>query len=277
MLGGGVNSKSIKKRGTQMRRNGTIFIVIFSVATSVLGCSTITKNTTLTANRTTRIIIGADSITLNCDGHTITGSGTGSGNGIKLVSRTGVTIRNCTVTNFDDGIQINQSNNNTFENNLTHHNIQEGFDIEDANTNNFVENTSRDNGRDGFDVGTSSSNTFTGNVATGNGTSGSGGNGIELDFSASNILTANTVNNNALNGFSLDSSSGNTFEGNTADNNTERGFQIETSNNGSFRNNHATGNANEDARQDGFSTGNAFCGNTFGTIDNIPVGYNNPC
>ena len=72
-----------------MKQNGKLFLVVLSVAMSVLGCvNTLTTNTTLTSDYNGRIIIGADGITLNCDGHVITGSG--SDNGIKLVSRTGV-------------------------------------------------------------------------------------------------------------------------------------------------------------------------------------------
>ena len=261
-----------------MKQNGKLFLVILFAAMSVLGCNhtmTIKKNTTLTSDYNGTIIIGADGITLNGNGYVIYGKG--SGNGIKLVSRTGVTIENCTVTNFDDGIQINESHNNTFTNNEAHNNIQEGFDIEGSNLNNFIQNTSRDNGRDGFDIGDSNNNVFTENVATQNGTSGDGGNGFELDNCSDNTFTSNTANNNALHGFSLDASPGNTFEGNTANNNTRRGFQIETSNNNIFRNNNASGNIIEDARQDNNSIGNEFCGNDFGTTDNIPADFDNPC
>jgi parallel beta-helix repeat protein len=90
----------------------------------------ITRNTTLTADvgpcPTTGIIIGADNITLNLNGHTISGSpGPGNGNaaGIRLPFRSGVTItglpgnsgKTGTVTGFDAGVLINGGSNNTVE------------------------------------------------------------------------------------------------------------------------------------------------------------------
>ena len=47
---------------------------------------------------------GADGITLDCAGHSIIGPG--SGNGIYLRDRTGVTVRNCHVSNFEIGIKL---------------------------------------------------------------------------------------------------------------------------------------------------------------------------
>lgn len=75
-----------------------------------------------------------------------------NGNGIKLVSRIGVTIENCVISNFDDGIQVNNSDSNVFRNNETRENINEGFDIENSHQNTFEENNSNTNGRDGFDM-----------------------------------------------------------------------------------------------------------------------------
>jgi parallel beta-helix repeat protein len=50
---------------------------------------------------------GADAITINLNGHTITGAG--SGVGIDLAGRTGVRISNGTITNFTVGIRITAS------------------------------------------------------------------------------------------------------------------------------------------------------------------------
>ncbi|HEV2126070.1 MAG TPA: right-handed parallel beta-helix repeat-containing protein, partial [Chloroflexota bacterium] len=92
---------------------------------------TITKNTTLFADvgpcAGNGIIIGADNITLNLNGHTISGStGPADGNaaGVRLPNRTGVTVtglpgasgKKGTITGFDVGVFINRGSGNTIEN-----------------------------------------------------------------------------------------------------------------------------------------------------------------
>ncbi len=97
-----------------------------------IGCGeVITKSTTLTADvgpcPGNGIIIGADNIRLNLNGHTVSGTpGPGSGNdaGIRLPKRTGVRItgqpgssgRKGTVTGFDAGVVVNGGSGNTVEN-----------------------------------------------------------------------------------------------------------------------------------------------------------------
>jgi hypothetical protein len=48
--------------------------------------------------------IGEDNITLDCDGHKVTGTGSGGGVGIRVLFRSGVTVRNCDVSGFSAGI-----------------------------------------------------------------------------------------------------------------------------------------------------------------------------
>ncbi len=97
-----------------------------------LGCGTvITRSTTLTADigpcAGNGVIVGADGIMLDLNGHTISGfAGPGSGNdaGIRLPNRTGVRItgqpgssgRRGTVTGFDAGVVVNGGSGNTVEN-----------------------------------------------------------------------------------------------------------------------------------------------------------------
>lgn len=99
----------------------------------------ITQTTTLTADvgpcaGTAGIIIGADNIMLNLNGHTVFGvPGPGSGNdgGIRLPFRTGVRItgqpgnsgRTGTVTGFDAGVVINGGSGNLVENLVARDNI----------------------------------------------------------------------------------------------------------------------------------------------------------
>jgi parallel beta-helix repeat protein len=98
----------------------------------------ITRNTTLVADigpcPADGIIIGANNIRLNLNGHTVSGApGPGSGNdaGIRLPFRTGVTItgrpgnsgHTGTVTGFDAGVFLNGGSANTIENLVVSDNI----------------------------------------------------------------------------------------------------------------------------------------------------------
>jgi parallel beta-helix repeat protein len=73
-----------------------------------ISCNSITNDTVLTSSVTcstgSGITIAANNVTLNCNGNSI--SGTGIGAGIKVVGQEGVIIRNCNVTNFYYGIQL---------------------------------------------------------------------------------------------------------------------------------------------------------------------------
>jgi parallel beta-helix repeat protein len=103
----------------------------------------ITKSTTLVADigpcPADGIIIGADNIRLNLNGHTISGTpGPGDGNaaGIRLPFRTGVTItghpgnsgKKGTVSGFDGGVFINGGSGNTIENLVLSDNLGPGGD-----------------------------------------------------------------------------------------------------------------------------------------------------
>ncbi len=111
---------------------------------------TITKNTTLVADvgpcPGDGIIIGADNITLNLNGHTVSGTpgpGDGFAAGIRLEDRTGVTVtglpgksgRKGTVTGFDGGIAVYRGSGNTIQNLEVRDNIgpdREGTELGDG-------------------------------------------------------------------------------------------------------------------------------------------------
>jgi len=175
---------------------------VFALATLLLPVygatcpSPITTTTTLTADCTSSIEITADNVTLDCNQHTITGSG--SSNGINLVSRSGVTVKNCNVTGFSVGIKLDASNGNT-----------------------LTGNTANSNNSDGIVLFSSNGNTLTGNTANSNTL-----HGIFLSFSNDNTLTGNTASNNNR-GIFLSVSSGNTFRDNTTEANQD-GFSVVT-------------------------------------------------
>ncbi len=158
-----------------------VSVLIVSVA-AVMGHSqlmaqtVITTNTTLSADHVGGIVIGAHGVVLDCNGHRISG-GTA---GITLNVKTGVTVKNCTVTNSVNGIVLSSSSGNTFE----------------ANT---VESNAA-----GFHLIGSAGNTFKGNTASRNQQFG-----FRLEaFSTGNNLRENTIANNAR-GVEIVGSSGN--------------------------------------------------------------------
>jgi hypothetical protein len=80
-------------------------------------CGTILSNTVLSSNQSspgTCYTIGADSITLDCAGFWILG--TGAGDGVLVKTRQDVTIKNCNIQNFVNGINITDSNRTNMSN-----------------------------------------------------------------------------------------------------------------------------------------------------------------
>ncbi len=73
-----------------------------------------TKTCTLTSDVGETIEIGGSGITLDGNGHSITGVGTGSG--VFIGGQAGVVIKNLTVSHFSDGIELFGSQNTLIEN-----------------------------------------------------------------------------------------------------------------------------------------------------------------
>jgi len=91
---------------------------------AVLSCGqTITQNTVLENDvgpcapgaGVNGIIVGADNITLDLNGHSVSGTSNliNDGAGIYLFRRTGVTVKNGTVRNFDCGVAVEGGSGNT--------------------------------------------------------------------------------------------------------------------------------------------------------------------
>lgn len=94
-----------------------------------LSCGqTITQSTTLDSDigpcTNHGIIIGADSITLDLNGHRIFGTpASGDRAGVYLLNRSAVVVRNGEVTNFDIGVAIEGGSRNLVSNVFAHDNI----------------------------------------------------------------------------------------------------------------------------------------------------------
>ncbi len=132
---------------------------------------------------------GASGSTLDCQHHSITGTSR-SGNGITLEGVSGVTVRDCNVANFWNGIYLLSSINN-----------------------NLTGNTANSNGYYGVELWVSDNNSLTGNNVSSNTY------GIELYYSDNNRLTGNIATSNTY-GISLALSDSNDFTGNSATGNS---------------------------------------------------------
>lgn len=268
---------------------GSILMCVLFFVGGSLGGTTgtlmLTTNRTLTEDHTGNIIIGANLIALNCNGHSVRGpmeQAQLNGIGIQLSSIVGVTVANCRVTNFLKGIVLQGSRNNTFLMNEVSNNAEEGFELEGSDVNIFITNRANQNGRDSFDLDVSRGNIF----LEENEANENGFNGFELDRSSNNVFVGNIANLNGKiderSGFSLDNSMENFFRQNTANSNRRNGFRIALSSDNTFIANVATGNVGREpgpvvepanCRQIGMSVRNQFLENQF----SIPAPAPNQC
>ena len=89
----------------------------------------VTLSSNIHADEGTAIVIGADGITLDCDGHSITGAGDNIG--IEIIDHSNVTVSNCVLEGFEKAVYIastdglnedNQATGNSITNNLIKNN-----------------------------------------------------------------------------------------------------------------------------------------------------------
>ena len=234
------------------------------------------------------LIIFADNITLNCHGHELIGEP--NNDGIFLADRTGVTVRNCTITGFLDGIQLIRSNGNSLITNTIVGSDNNGIDFEDDNNDNLVKGNrivAAGNDAINFDVG-ATGNTIvtnvldgavsfedgidfdgpgvTANTVRGNVISGFGDSGIELEEgNDGNLITENRSIGNFTGILVL--SNGNTIERNTTNENFDDGIWVQGDDNTIDRN---RGRLNEFNGLEVSGTGNTVSRNTFD--DNFEFG-----
>lgn len=179
------------------------------------------------------IVIGADNITFDLNGHRIFGTGGANDKaGVSLKGRTGVTVKNGTVTDFDIGVAIEGGSANTVSGITARHNIGggggiggDGIAILSSTANRVLGNKTVDNGPySGIGVysrvdgdhprtttGVSRNNLVDGNSVQGNIISrdrttplGTDNDGIRVENDgASNTFSNNLVLNNGLDGVSL--------------------------------------------------------------------------
>ncbi len=188
---------------------------VFSDGTLVL-----TTDTRLTKEHHGDIVIDADGVTLDCDNHAVLGAGHHAG--IFVQQRSHVTIRNCPVLGFRNGILVDQSSRIVLEANHSRENDW-GFWISASDHVQVLGSMASGNLNDGFRLGGVSDSHLSENVAGSNGE-----HGFNLDGSHRNHLVGNTAEDNNTYGFMLLGSNSNVLEDNHAQHN-ESGFVVEDS------------------------------------------------
>jgi len=181
------------------------------------------------------LVIGADGVTLDLNGHTISygandhafsgvdnnggydavtvldGRVQGYGNGVLLSNAADRNVvRGVTVTDTNLGIYLSGSNGELDRNTATGNNGS-GIALGYATHDTVVSNVVTGNGFEGIELRTSSDNVLLGNLVTGNGFSRQPENGQEgitvLVSSARNLLEKNVVSGSATDGILVDASS----------------------------------------------------------------------
>lgn len=254
-----------------MRRLGLLPVVAGAVllalssssALASSGTLIITSDTTLTEDHFGSVVIAADNVTLDCAGFRIAGPGE-SGNGVTFPGTNAATVKNCTVTGFDGGFNI-QGSDNVLTNNRVVDIAGNGFIIGTPPGGVAVEgNTLRQNvtrgGVHGFWLVDTSGNRLRTNTATGsdvgiqvNGSGGwnelrgnlvtDNGFGILLYNTSGNVLFENRAAANEV-GFVVARSTHNVLVSNTATGNIEIGFWLSGASRNLVTGNIATGNGN---------------------------------
>jgi parallel beta-helix repeat protein len=184
---------------------------------------------TLTDNINGSIVVERDNIVIDGNGHTIQGTGTGTG--IDLSGRSNVTIKNMEIQEFGEGIRMLDSSNNS-----------------------IIENNFWDDGDRGIWLYGSSNNNISRNDVTNN------EHGIWLEYSSNdNSIIGNNVTANTYDGILLDYSSDNNdiFENNAEKN--FPGIMIDHSSNNSIAGNNVT--SNHDGIRLFYSSNNSIIGN----------------
>jgi len=134
------------------------------------------------------IVVLRDNIVVDGAGHTI--EGTNGFRGVDLTNRTNITLKNLNIRNFDVGIFLQSSSNNTITGNNITGNNRYGIYSYGSLNNTITGNNITGNKECGIALGYSSSNIVSGNVFVND--------GLVLGYSSSNIVSGNVFVNDGL-------------------------------------------------------------------------------
>ncbi|MEM4714440.1 MAG: right-handed parallel beta-helix repeat-containing protein, partial [Candidatus Nanoarchaeia archaeon] len=114
-------------------RNFEVFATNISECTNITSSGKYTLNTNLTETQSGRNIcidIQASDVILDCNGFSITGNNVAGTKGIFSNSNNNITIKNCIISNYEDGIEFIATQNSTFFNNTIFNNLDDGLDLD---------------------------------------------------------------------------------------------------------------------------------------------------
>jgi parallel beta-helix repeat protein len=172
----------------------------------------ISVDTTLSEDHNGSIFIKADNVTLDCAGHLVSGEGLDpSASGIFLQSRTGVTVQNCVVDDFNSGFVVDFSSANSLVDN-TVTNVRQGFTLS-GSTDNRLEGNEVTGAYDYFAYGIISGSHRTTLIEN---TARSGAVGFLIEGTNDHIIERNMSVDTGGNGFDIKNSDGSTLQGNHA-------------------------------------------------------------
>jgi parallel beta-helix repeat protein len=169
------------------------------------------------------LVIGADDVTLNLAGHTISGPGAYATPfaGVRVAQQSGVTIENGTITGFQTAVVLDESTESLITKLTVHHNDQ-GINLAGGGGHVVEKNNVYANGRDAIRLGLSSGNQVSKNTVTGN----VFGIGV-ADFSSNNVVDKNNLSGNRDFAIALFSgASNNRVEKNDVVSTTGHGIQV---------------------------------------------------
>ncbi len=253
------NIQPVKASGTlYIRADGSIYPTTAPIST----VDNVTY--TFTDNIYDEIVVERSNITI--DGNRCTLQGTGTGNGFYLSGIDNVTIKNTTIKNYEYGIRLYSSSNNTISGNSITANNGQGIRGDSANNNAISGNNITANNDRAIWFDWSSYNCVSGNNITNN------RGGIYLAMSSNNSINGNNIQANIyeygvyLSGnFYIGGSSYNSIQGNNITNN-EDGIKLDYSSYNSIFGNSVTAN-NRDGIQ--------LCGSSYNSIFGNSVTANN--
>ena len=155
------------------------------------------------------ILIAADNIILDGNGHKIIGSRTTGSIGIYLKGRKGVTIKNCDVSQFVTGLIVTGGNDNKLIKNNIHHNNRQGLTLSNTFENVLLNNRAESNGDQGVHLSGATQNALINNTFSGNSLQGI----FLMHNSNHNLFMDNTIYDNPT-GICIKDSSHNLVKGN---------------------------------------------------------------
>jgi hypothetical protein len=95
-------------------------------------CGTINDTVELNASirsEKTCLIIQNNNLTLDCKGHSITGSRKNDSYAVQLIGRNNVTIKNCVIQNYTSGIVVDSSSKISLSNITVNNNLEDGISV----------------------------------------------------------------------------------------------------------------------------------------------------